>query len=280
MVGPNTKLRKVLKPMRSTIKTWTTLGLAGALVGGTLAGCSGEQGAGEAGEGGSDASAASGEAGAAHSASGEAGAGEGGEAGEAGASVDALALPQRLAFMAGHVEAGLALYRAGDAKAAAPHLMHPVSETHADERAGLDKMGFDAGVFEAVSAALESGKPAADIEPQLKAAEANLAAMREKAGGDPADLIAFLMETVTAEYSVAVKDGKVTDPGEYQDAYGFAVVAKDLASGLDGDAATKVTGELDQLIAMFPEGGPIPPVDPAPAGQVSAMASRVTLSLP
>ena len=269
--------------MKSTIKTWTTLGLAGALVGGTLVGCSGEQGAGEAGEGGSDANAVSGEAGeagAAHSASGEAGSGEDGEAGETGASVDALALPQRLAFMAGHVEAGLALYRAGDAKAAAPHLMHPVSETHADERAGLDKLGFDAGVFEAVSAALESGKPAADIEPQLKAAEANLAAMREKAGGDPAELIAFLMDTVTDEYSVAVKDGKVTDPGEYQDAFGFAVIAKDLASGLDGDAATKVTGELDQLIAMFPEGGPIPPADPEPAGKVSAMASRVTLSLP
>ncbi|MEO9462456.1 MAG: hypothetical protein ABJ242_06940 [Marinomonas sp.] len=283
MVAPNTPIAKGFAPVKTTLKTWTTLGLAGALMGGTLAGCSS---GGENGESGEEGSAVAGEAGEA----GEAGAdtqaaaggeaGEGGESGEAGESASSLPLQQRLAFMAGHVEAGLALYRAGDAKAAAPHLMHPVSETHADERAGLDELGFDASVFEAVSAALEEGKPAADIEPQLKAAEDNLAAVREKAGGDASELITFLMDTVTAEYSVAVKDGKVTDPGEYQDAYGFAVVAKDLASGLEGDASAKVSGELDQLIAMLPAGGPIPPADPAPVGQVSAMASRVTFSLP
>ncbi|MEP2736646.1 MAG: hypothetical protein ABJP34_10135 [Erythrobacter sp.] len=260
--------------MKSTLKTWTTLGLAGALAGGTLAGCSGEAGEGEGGEGGE--SAVAGEAG-----TGEGGeAGEGGESGEAGHSAAALPLPQRAAFMAGHVEAGLALYRAGDAKAAAPHLLHPVSETHADERAGLKELGFDASLFETVSKALEAGTPAAEVEPQLKAAEANMAAVRAKAGGDAKELITFLMDTVTAEYTVAVKDGAVTDAGEYQDAYGFAIVAKDIAAGLEGDASAKVGGELDQLIALFPEGGPIPPAEPAPVGQVSAMASRVTLALP
>lgn len=256
--------------MKSTLKTWTTLGLATALAGGTLTGCSGE--AGEGGEGEAGESAIAGEAG-----EGETGEGEGGES---GANMGELSLPQRVAFMAGHVEAGLALYRAGDAKAAAPHLLHPVSETHADERAGLDALGFDPSLFQTVSQALEEGKPASDIEPQLKAAEANLAEVRNKAGGDPKETIAFLMDTLAAEYKVAVTGGKVSDPGEYQDAYGFAVVAKDLAGELQEDATTKVEGEIDELIALFPSAGPIPPDQPAPVGQVSALASRVTLSLP
>ena len=260
--------------MKSTLKTWTKLGLATALAGGTLAACSG---GGEGGEGEGGESAVTGEAG-----SGEAGEGEGGEGegGEAGTAAGALPLPQRLAFMTGHVEAGLALYRAGDAASAAPHLLHPVSETHADERAGLDELGFDASLFETVSKALEEGKPAAEVEPQLAAAEANLAAMRAKAGGDPAEVIAFLMEMVAAEYAAGVSDGAVSDPAEYQDAFGFAIAAKDIAAGIDGDAGAKVNAELDQLIAMFPTGGPIAPSEPAPAGQVSALASRVTLALP
>lgn len=269
--------------MNSALKTWTQLGLAGVLAGGALAGCSGEAGEGESGEGGE--SAVAGEAGTGEGGeSGEAGEAAGGEAGEAGAliggDVEAMPMVNRLAFMAGHVEAGLALYRAGDAEAAASHLLHPVSETHAVEREGLEKMGFDKSLFEAVSASLEAGKPASEVEPQLKAAEANLAEVREKVGGEPKLIISFLMETMIREYAIAVKDGAVTDPGEYQDAYGFAVVARQVAADLEGDAAAKVGRELDQLIALFPEGGPIPPEKPAPVGQVSALASRVMLSLP
>ncbi|MEP1605863.1 MAG: hypothetical protein ABJJ48_06095, partial [Marinomonas sp.] len=116
MVAPNTPIAKGFAPVKTTLKTWTTLGLAGALMGGTLAGCSS---GGENGESGEEGSAVAGEAGEA----GEAGAdtqaaaggeaGEGGESGEAGESASSLPLQQRLAFMAGHVEAGLALYRAG-----------------------------------------------------------------------------------------------------------------------------------------------------------------------
>ena len=192
--------------MKVELKTWTGLGLATALVGAGLAGCSGEAGeGGEAGE-----AAMVGEAGE----GGETGeGGEGGEGGESGASGDVGALPveQRLAFMSGHVAAGLALYRAGESEAAAPHLLHPVSETHAAERAGLDAIGFDPAPFRAVSDALEAGRPASEIEPLLAAAEANLDNMRAAAPGDPADQIRFLMETAMEEYGVGVKDGKVTD---------------------------------------------------------------------
>ena len=58
-----------------------------------------------------------------------------------------LAVEKRVAFMSGHVVAGLTLYRAGAPEQAAKHLLHPVSETHAAERAGIDALGFKADVL-------------------------------------------------------------------------------------------------------------------------------------
>lgn len=258
--------------MKVELKTWGALGLATALAGAGLAGCSGEAGeGGEAGE-----SAQVGEA-------GETGAGEGGEAGEAaggeGGESGALSLEQRLVFMAGHVEAGLALYRAGDSAAAAPHLMHPVSETHASEREGLDALGFDPAPFEAVSAALEAGEPASAIEPQLAAAEANIAKMRDAAGGDPKTQIRFLMDTAVEEYSAGVTDGAISDAAEYQDAWGFVKVAREIADNLEGDNADDIRATLDQMLGLWAAGKPAPKDKPAPAGQLSALASRVLLDL-
>ncbi|NNU17033.1 hypothetical protein HK107_11945 [Parvularcula sp. ZS-1/3] len=259
--------------MTIKLKTWVGLGLGTLALGTGLSAC------GEGGEGG-EAS----EQGSYASASGEMGEGEGGEAGEgeggeAGHSVDALPLPSRLAFMAGHVEAGLALYRAGEAEMAAKHLLHPVSETHAGEREGLDALGFDASLFEEVSKALDEGRAASEIEPQLAAAQANLAMLAKKAGGDPAEIIRFLMDTIVEEYQIAITDGAVTDPGEYQDAWGFAVVARDRAELFD-EKPEGIDAALDSLIALWPEDAPLPPADPAPIGQVMAQTSQVVLVLP
>lgn len=275
--------------MKTTIKRWAGLGLSATILSSGLVACSasgegeegakssplaalfGEKGEGEHGEGTHDHYGEAGE--------GEGGEGEGeGEGGEAGHGMDTLPLPKRLAFMTGHVKAGLALYRAGEPQMAAPHLLHPVSETHKAERAGLDALGFDASVFEAVSKALEEGRPAEEIEPQLAAAEANLALMSEKAGGDDADIIRYLMDTIVEEYTIAITDGKVSDPGEYQDAFGFAVVAKERAAKMDPAPQGLITA-IDALIALWPA-APIPPEDPAPVGKVIAQTSKVALTLP
>lgn len=205
-----------------------------------------------------------------------------GEAVDTAVDHEMMALPieNRLAFMTGHVEAGLALYRAGEPEMAAPHLLHPVSETHADERAGLEELGFEAALFESVSDALEQGRPASEIEEQLSAAQANLREVRERAGGDPAEIIRFLMTTVIEEYEIAITEGSVSDPGEYQDAYGFSVVARELAESLNADASQQVLGEIDALLALWPEEAPIPPDDPASVEQVSEHVARVRAALP
>ncbi len=196
------------------------------------------------------------------------------EVGEAMEMNVTLPLPKRLAFMTGHVEAGLALYRAGELKMAAPHLLHPVSETHAAEREGLDAHGFDAALFEFVAKALDAGKTAEAIEPELLAAKKNLEMVASRAGGDTLDIINFLLDTIVEEYEIGVRDGEVTDIGEYQDAFGFTVVAIQRADRLSPELREPVIDALQSLLANWPA-APIPPSRPVDAEQIKSQVLQV-----
>jgi len=257
--------------MKFVPKRWVGLGLGAAMLGAAgLTACSGEQGEtpAPAGQGAVPASA-----------------GEGGEGGEGEGAfgrldpMQVLPVEKRLAFMSGHVEAGLALYRAGAPDQAARHLLHPVSETHAHERAGLDALGFKPEVFEQVSAGLEAGKPAAEIEPLLAEAEANMRLMRDQAGGEPKTLIEYLMKTLAEEYDAGVDDGEIVNAGEYQDAYGFAVVARDIAAAQAPETYGELKLELDVLVLMWPSKGPLADSIPAPEPQMAEQLNRVKLTL-
>ena len=258
--------------MSYTPKRWAGLGLAAALLSTTaLSACGGEGGeAGESGETGEGAVHAEvGEG-------GESGEGEGGEGGEAGhMHMETLPAEHRAAFMWGHVKAGMKLYRDGFAEQASVHLLHPVSETHESEREGLDALGFDAAPFERVSAALAEGKAAEEIEADLAAAEEIMMKVNEAAAGDPSDVLTFLLDTTLDEYKVGVTDGVVTDPGEYQDAWGFVQVASDIAAQF-GDAspeAIELQNELSTLADLWPESidGETPPAS------VSDVASQISV---
>jgi len=264
--------------MKTKFVKWAGLGLGTAVLGVGLAACSpGGEGEGEGHSSGETGVIASGELGEGEAANGEAGEGEGGEGGEHAHTVDTLPLPNRLAFMSGHVEAGLALYRAGELQMAAPHLLHPVSETHQAERAGLEDLGFEASLFEEVSTALEDGRQADEIGAQLAVAEKNLAEVTSKAGGEPAEIISYLMSVIVEEYTIAITDDVVSDAGEYQDAYGFAIVAKKHAEKLK-DGNSSLMEEINALIALWPE-APIPPEQPSSIAQVIAQTSKVQLAL-
>lgn len=191
--------------------------------------------------------------------------------------METLPVAFRVAFMSGHVEAGLALYRAGAPEQAAKHLLHPVSETHAAERAGIDALGFAKDVFERVSDMLEAGAPASEIEPLLQDAEANMARMQVKAAGEPAAIITFLMDTAAEEYAIGVTDGAISDPGEYQDAYGFSVVALKTARRIEG--AEALVAELESLTQMWPTTGPLADSDPQPVADVAAQIEAVKSTL-
>ena len=189
--------------------------------------------------------------------------------------MQALAVEKRVAFMSGHVEAGLALYRAGAPDQAAKHLLHPVSETHQAERAGIDALGFDQQVFLDVSEALNQGLPADEIEPRLAAAEANMALIQANAGGDPIEIISFLLDTIEEEYRIGVNDGMITDAGEYQDAFGFTVVALNLARDIDSELTGQLTSELETLLALWPETGPLAAATPAPVADLDAQTANI-----
>ncbi len=193
--------------------------------------------------------------------------------------MDMLPVEKRVAFMSGHVEAGLALFRAGAPDQAAKHLLHPVSETHEAERAGIDALGFDQDIFIQVSEALEQGRPADEIEPQLAAAEANMALMQQNAGGDPVDVISYLMDTVFEEYRIGVTNGVITDAGEYQDAFGFTVVALEIASRIEDRNTDRLVAELEALLAMWPTTGPLAESTPTPVSELVAQTSRVHIAL-
>ncbi len=259
--------------MKLRMKTWAKLGLGTALASGAVVACSQPS---------TDEAPSAETSSIAVADTGEAGEGEGegeGESGEAGHSMDTLPVEKRVAFMSGHVEAGLALFRAGAPEQAAKHLLHPVSETHEAERAGIDALGFDQDIFTQVSDALEQGRPADEIEPQLAAAEANMALMQENAGGDPVEIIGYLMDTVFEEYRIGVNNGIITDAGEYQDAFGFTVVALDLASRIQDKNTDRLIAELETLLAMWPATGPLADSTPTPVSDLVAQTSRVHIAL-
>ena len=162
--------------------------------------------------------------------------------------------------------------------------MHAGDEAHAEEtmtrpeRMGLAELGFEPALFESVSAALDAGTEAEAIAADLDAAEAHLEMLAARAGGDPADIIRFLMATVSEEYAIAVNDGVVTDPGEYQDAYGFTEVAKGHAATLDADTADEVMTALDALASVW-TGAPIPSEDPVLPVEVDRRVAAVIEAL-
>ena len=194
-------------------------------------------------------------------------------------SMGTLPVEKRIAFMSGHVEVGLALYRAGKPDQAAQHLMHPVSEMHQAERAGIDALGFNPEVFKSVSRAMDDGKPASEIEPMLTEAEENITLLQKNAGGDLKEIISFLMETCVEEYSAGVSDGKIVESGEYQDAFGFSMVALKISKRMEGDKSAQLIKELIKLVDMWPEGGPLADSTPEPVEDVVAQTNNVIKNL-
>ncbi len=194
-------------------------------------------------------------------------------------SMTALPLEKRIAFMSGHVEAGLALYRAGKPDQAAAHLLHPVSETHQAERAGIDSLGFKPELFQAVSSALNKGLPASETAPMLLEAENNITLLQQNSGGEFSEIIMFLMTKVNEEYQEGVKDGLMMEPGEYQDAFGFSVVALKMAKRKEKDSSALLVKELEKLLGLWPLSGPIAESKPTPVKEVMEQTKRVISNL-
>lgn len=280
--------------MKVTTKTWTTLGLATALAGAGLTGCSGEAGAG--GEGGE--AAQTGEAGAGGEAGegeGEGGEGEGGE-GEGGVAIgeagtDPVVYGSALAIAEAHVIAARDAYLVGNKEAAAEMYGHPVAEVLAD----LDPVFNDLGVedmkplFTEASAGILDGEDAAKVEERYNGIIAALRAAAEKAPNSgkstamvAAGITADQIERAASMYGEATEG---TEYGPYLDGYGFYKSAQtayessaEMIKTEDPDVAEAITTALELLANAYPGAERPETLDTNP-GELQGASSAVMLAI-
>lgn len=219
--------------------------------------------------------------------------GEGGEGGEKAAAAnsgeddaDFLTL---LGLVEGHLRAGTELYRQGEADMAKTHMKHPSDELYADLEPALSARSIDgfAEPLEALAVAVESGKESEEADAAFKAVLEEIDDTRAAADADlSAKLksIVNLVRTAADEYEIGVKDGRVTDPHEYQDAWGFVQAAKAAMDSLSdserqrmGESFDKITSELTALEEAWPSVVP-PETIATDSSLIYAGAARIELA--
>ena len=190
-----------------------------------------------------------------HDGEGEASASVGAEGegeGEASVSGDPVtAFLSGLAFMEGHMRAGLALYEQGDLEAAKTHTGHPIEEKYDAVGERLEAAGF-ADLREQISrlaTAAEAEADVAEIEQRFAEVRETLEAVREdfSASQQVAGLV-DLARIAGAEYAVAVEGGQISNLHEYQDSWGFLRVIETEAKQMAESDDTAVAGVGRALI--------------------------------
>lgn len=216
--------------------------------------------------------------------------GEGGEGGEAGhrvgtarSKVDWLT---GLALVEGHLFVAMELLRADAKDAAHTHLKHPSDEIYTSLRPGFRRYhatGF-AKELEQLSKAAAGEKSAA--ENAYSQVEKKIDLARQKAPANTKtqlQVAARLLEDAAGDYRASLKNGRVADAHEYQDAYGFTKIAKRLIERAQPvneseraalDISRGVLKETDSLWPSLPGDG-VAGGDPA---VLQAAASRLELA--
>jgi len=262
----------------------STLAAAGAL---TLAGCGGKNGEGEGAEG-------EGADGAAKSVAAPAGEGEGaasaegeGEGGIPGAT-DKPAYLAQLMMLEGHLKAGTALYAAGEGSQAAVHMKHPHDELYMTLAPMLTAWGARdiSPELHALASAVEGGMPVTAVEEAftgLRAAATRAAETSKPNIKETLLAAAKTLRQAADEYNEGVKEGKVVNPKEYQDAYGFIGVVVERLTALEGasevekSAVAVARGQAALCLAVAPT--VTPPAKPeGKASTIYGAATRIELA--
>jgi hypothetical protein len=277
--------------MKSTLKVWTGLGVATALVGAGLAGCAGESGEGEGGEGAEVSQ--SGEAGEGESGEGESGSGDGeGGIDVSEAASDPVVYGSALAIVNAHAIAARDAYDAGKTDAAAEMFGHPVTEVLAEMEATFETLGV-ADFKDTMNAASAEALKPDNKDGVEKAFNAVQSALKNAAGKTPesglsrgaiaAGIVADQIERATSMYGYAVKND-IYSP--YLDGYGFyqsasnlfardAGLIKTYNSGLHSD----IEAALELLGTAYP-GVERPATLDVAQGQLAGASSKIKLGLP
>jgi hypothetical protein len=228
------------------------------------------------------------------------GGGEAGEAGEEGGSKRAgAALPRELDFalklsqIRGHLLVGDELVKMGEWKAAEPHFAHPGKELYGPIRGRLKEYKippFEAALRELANA-VKAKKGAEDYAKAWAKVDQALTTAESALNGKQADRPAFVVSTVielaksaSAEYGESIKQGRVVNAIEYQDARGFILHGEKMIEGVapalekkDADALGKLRRALVELKDDVPS--PLPPkTAPVDLGKVLGDVARLELA--
>ncbi len=219
--------------------------------------------------------------------------GEGGEGGESGGGsgvkeVGHISYLTNLGLVEGHMRAGIELYKKGDSSAARTHMKHPADELYADLKPQFESMkiaGFDAEL-EAVAKAVENAAPEAAIDASFVRLQAAIAKARGSVSAhDTAETVEHLVRKAADEYAIGVKDGKVNDPHEYQDAWGFVQAARSAMAAMPDDqrqknapALAEIEAELERVQVLWPDITGATPVT-GDTTLLAAAASRIELAI-
>ena len=179
---------------------------------------------------------------------------------------ETLELAGALAQIWGHLEASAASIEAGNWDFAAAHAGHPVAEYWEQVEGPLAEQGLAQPLREALDRYVQAVEDqASDYQNAHQAAVSETREALEAVAGaswdDPAfraELIRHLLETVEHEYSEAVEGGQLAELVEYQDAWGFFTVARQLYTDIarqvqagSSEAAEEIEHELAELDRVF-----------------------------
>lgn len=268
--------------MKVELKTWAGLGLATALAGAGLSGCTEEP----------DAQGAAAEA----SQAGELGeGGEGGESGEGGVSVadaasDPVVYGSALAVAEAHAIAARDAFAIGKTEAAAEMFAHPVSEVLLE----MDPVFADRGVedfkplFSQASSAIINGADKAGVAANYEAIIAALRSAADKApeNGSSSAAVAAGVAADQVDRAIAMyREANESDRYEpYLDGYGFYKAAEVAFSGSSSaieaentELHAHLTEALSLLAAAYPSAERPAELD-ANQGQLLAAGSKIALS--
>ena len=176
--------------------------------------------------------------------------GEGGEGGEgsiAGMPHDVGILTTAW-LMAGHLKVGVALYAEGHKDMAATHMKHPGDELYVEIAPELDEHGIEglADGLVGLSVAVEQDAGTDAIGQAHAVVESILQEITETFSASEKNVLAAvvqLMRNAADEYALGVKDGKITNMHEYQDAWGFLTIASQQAQKLAQTGESKTASE-------------------------------------
>jgi len=190
---------------------------------------------------------------------------EGGEGGEGATSADAIASDavylSQLAFIRGHLNVGVSLYREGFSEGSVTHMKHPQDEIYANLLPAIHARNANGFAYELaeLAASIEDGSSTAEVDAAYKNVIAAIAnaenAVVDLNAKTLGSVIVEVVRTSAAEFDIAVDDnGNLEAEHEYQDSLGFVRIANELLDQLRGmtENAEAIAAIEAQLLALEP----------------------------